>query len=229
MLLCRAPAARGDDFDKLGGRLLATILREGQTHTHTALGFHELEALPPVLRDSRSSFLIVKTDLGNFAKLLVSPGFRKQPGGREPLVPLLLVERYEVFDAGNPGSRLARGKNLALFPGFQLDLDTGQVVPEGLGGDLLFTARGNEDGFVSSLGAARISTLEKPPALPADAAGIPSEGRVVRPADFTGRYHLVADGHWRGLLDSERGYCRLGHRKFSVRCQRLGLPGHRQG
>ena len=27
-----------------------------------------------------------------------------------------------------------------LFGGFRLDLDTGQVVPDGLGGDLLFNA-----------------------------------------------------------------------------------------
>ena len=143
----------------------------------------------------------MKTDLGNFAKLLVLPGFRKRPDGKGPLVPLLVVERFEVFDAGNPATRLARGKNVMLFPGFQLDLDTGQVVPEGLGGDLSFTARGNEDGTISGVGSARISTLDTPPALPPTAAGIPSEGRVVRPADFAGRFRLNANGQWSGLLE----------------------------
>ena len=88
-----------------------------------------------------------------------------------------------------------------LFPGFQLDLDTGQVVPEGLGGDLVFTARGDEDGIISSLGPARISTLDRPPSLPPTAPGIPSEGRVVRPADFSGRFRLAANGQWSGLLE----------------------------
>jgi biopolymer transport protein ExbD len=111
------------------------------------------------------------------------------------------VEPFEVFDAGNPGARLARGKHLMLFPGFQLDLDTGQVVPEGLGGDLVFTVRGDGDGIISGLGPARISTLDRPPSLPPTAPGIPSEGRVVRPADFSGRFRLAANGQWSGLLE----------------------------
>ena len=200
-LLIPLNAARSDEFDRLGGSVLAGLLRDGQTHAHATLDFRELEALLPVLRDSRSALLIVKTDQGNLGQLLVSPGFRKRPGGREPLVPLLQVERYEVFDGGNPATRLARGRNLMLFSGFQLDLDTGQVVPEGLGGDLLFTARGNEDGIISSLGSTRISTLDRPPSLPPSAPGMPSEGRVVRPADFSGRFRLAANGQWTGLLE----------------------------
>lgn len=200
-LLVPSSAVRGDEFDRLGGAALAALLRDAQTRTHPALGFRELEALPSVLRDTRSALLIVKTDQGNLAQLLVSPGFRKRPGDKGPLVPLLLVERFEVFDSGNPGARLARGKDLTLFPGFQLDLDTGQVVPEGLGGDLVFNARGEEDGVVSSLGPARISTLERLPSLPPTAPGIPSEGRLVRPADFSGRFRLAANGQWSGLLE----------------------------
>ena len=107
VLLIPPSAARGDEFDRLGGGALAALLRDAQTRTHTALGFRELEALPSVLRDTRSALLIVKTDQGNLAQLLVSPGFRKRPGGKGPLVPLLLVERFEVFDSGNPGARLA--------------------------------------------------------------------------------------------------------------------------
>jgi biopolymer transport protein ExbD len=200
-LLVPSSAVRGDEFDRLGGATLAALLRDGQTRTHPALDFRELEALPTVLRDTRSALLIVKTDQGNLAQLLVSPGFRKRPGGNAPLVPLLLVERFEVFDSGNPGARLARGKNLTLFPGFQLDLDTGQVVPEGMGGDLVFTARGDEDGVVSSLSSSRISTLERAPSLSPTAPGIPSEGRIVRPADFSGRFRLSANGQWSGLLE----------------------------
>jgi hypothetical protein len=201
LLVIPLTATRGDEFDRLGGGALAALVRDPHTRTHPALGFRELEALPPVLRDTRSALLIVKTDQGNLAELLVSPGFRKRPGGKGPLVPLLLVERFEVFDGGNPGARLARGKDVMLFPGFQLDLDTGHVVPEGLGGDLVFTARGDEDGVVSGVGPARISTLDKPPTLRPTAPGLPSEGRLVRPADFSGRFRLAANGQWSGLLE----------------------------
>ncbi len=201
ILLILPSATRGDEFDRLGEGALAAILSDVRTRTHSALNFRELEALPAVLRDTRSALLIVKTDQGNLAQLLVSPGFRQRPGGKGPLVPLLLVERYEVFEAGHTGARLARGKNLMLFPGWKLDLDTGQVVPEGLGGDLVFTARGDEDGTISSLDSARISTLDRPPALPPAAPGVPSEGRVVRPSDFAGRFRLAANGQWSGLLN----------------------------
>ena len=52
VLLMPQSAARGDEFDRLGGGALAALLRDAQTRTHPALGFRELEALPPVLRDS---------------------------------------------------------------------------------------------------------------------------------------------------------------------------------
>ena len=114
---------------------------------------------------------------------------------------MILVERFAVFDGGHPASRLARGKDLMLFPGFQLDLDTGGVVPEGLGGDILFTAQGEEDGTIRPIGPARMVTLGKPPVLPPAVPGLPSEGRAMRSADFAGRYRLVANGHWSGQLE----------------------------
>ena len=72
---------------------------------------------------------------GNLAKMLVSPGLRKlKPSEKDgPLVPVLVMERFETIDAGDRRSFKARGKELTLFDGFQFDLDAGQVVPEGLG------------------------------------------------------------------------------------------------
>jgi hypothetical protein len=192
---------QGDEFERISGNILAALFREPGLHIRPALGFRELEALPSVLHDSRGALLLVKTDLGNLARLQVSPGFRRGPKNQGPPVPVLHVERFEVFDGGHPGSRLARGKGLTLFPGFQLDLDSGQVVPEGFGGDLLFTARGQEDGTVGTLGTARMATLVKPPGLPPPAPGLPSEGKIARPGDFAGRFHLVANGQWSGLLE----------------------------
>jgi hypothetical protein len=179
------------------------LLRDKIAKPRPALTFGEIEALPQVLKDVRDALLIVKTDQGNLARVLVSPGFRKRPGDQGPMVPLLLLERFDVFDSGNPAAQLAQGRNLALFPGFQLDLDTGQVVPEGLGGDLLFSAQGQGAGIVKGVGSAVIATLEGPPALPPPTArpGVPSEGRIVRPGDFSGRFRLAANGQWSGLLE----------------------------
>jgi hypothetical protein len=199
--LCLQTPVLGDEFERMGGNVLAALWANPGLQIRPNVAFRELEALPQVLRDSRGALLIVRTGLGNLARLQVSPGFRRRPQNEGPLVPILLVERFEVFDGGHPGSRLARGKELTLFPGFQLDLDTGQIVPEGMGGDLLFAARGQDDGTLSTLGAARMATMAKPPNLPPTAAGLPSEGIIARPGDFAGRFRLLANGQWSGLLE----------------------------
>ena len=135
----------------------------------------DLEALPAVLRDERAALVIAKTDQGNLAKLLVSAGLRKlKPSEKEgPLVPVLILERFETIDAGDRRSFKARGKEVMLFDGFQFDLDTGQVVPEGLGGDILFStgaARGpaaGRSGRIASLHARETD----PRCLPRSRAG----------------------------------------------------------
>ena len=104
----------GDDFERLSGDVLGTLWRSSQLKSHPGLSFRELESLPSVLRDARSALVLVKTDQGNLARLLVSPGFRNLTAGnaeskradKKALVPILLVERYEVFEPGKAGNRL---------------------------------------------------------------------------------------------------------------------------
>ena len=139
-LIGLAAASRGDEFGRLEGPLFFDLIGRPDAHAHPSLTVRELEALPVVLRDERTAFVIVKTDQGNLAKMLVSPGLRKlKPSEKDgPLVPVLILERFETIDAGDRRSFKARGKELMLFDGFQFDLDAGQVVPEGLGGDIVF-------------------------------------------------------------------------------------------
>jgi hypothetical protein len=196
-----ARATQGDEFDSLKGEVVSSLWRDPGTQTHTTLSFRELEALPTVLHDSRATLILVLTDRGNLAKLMVTPGLRKVPGKQGAAVPLIVVERFEVYDAYKPGSRLARGRELSLFSGLQFDLDTGQIVPDGLGGDLVFTARGEGDGSIAPLGGARLASLSRPPKLTEPPADHPSAGKLVRPADYSGRYRLVANGQWSGQLE----------------------------
>jgi hypothetical protein len=88
-----------------------------------------------------------------------------------------------------------------LFDGFQFDLDAGQVVPEGLGGDIVFASRAPEDPRLAALGESRLYTLDKPPAAPKSVPGKPSGARGVQPGDFAGRYYLIANGQWSGTLE----------------------------
>ena len=71
--------------------------------------------------------LIVKTNGGRNAKLLVHPAAQKTDATHS--VPTLLIDRYVTYKEGEERTLLATGKNLALFPGFRLSLDMGQVVP----------------------------------------------------------------------------------------------------
>ncbi|QEH37918.1 hypothetical protein OJF2_65130 [Aquisphaera giovannonii] len=193
-------AALADDFDRLDGEVLGKLLRDPKTKSPASLGFRELEALPTALRGVSSPLIVLKTDQGNYARLLVAPGFHKRKDPPGALVPVLVIERFDTFDGGQAGTRVAKGKDVTLFPGFRVDLDTGRIVPEGLGGDLRFAAKGENDGLLAAIEPARLATLDARPPLPAEKASGPSAGKVVRASDYAGKYRLVADNQWSGEL-----------------------------
>ncbi len=114
----------------------------------------------------------------------------------------MILDRYATYDAGDRKSFKSRGRDVTLFAGFWFDLDTGQVVPEGFGGDIRFAGQGKEGPRLSAIGSNRLLyTLEKPLPVPSPAPGRPSSGRAVQPADFAGRYDLIANGQWTGRLE----------------------------
>ncbi len=197
MLLAPA-AARADEFDRFDGPALNRAIREPETRGREGLTVPELGALPRVLKDQRAAVLAVRTTEGNPARLRVAPAFRKSPHGGDPL-PILVVERLETFEAGPATSRLAQGKDVVLFDGFRLDLDTGQIVPEGQGGDLQYSAEGG--GRLVALDTARLFLIDEVPQPTGPAAARPAAGRGVQPSDVSGRYHLAANGQWSGLLE----------------------------
>ncbi len=191
----------GDEFERIEGEALAGLPRDSEATARPELTMGDLEALPNLLRDTRSAFLVATTDQGNVTRLLVVPGLRKPPGGDQAPIPVVVLERFDTFDAGNRANRLARGRDLILFDGFQVDLDSGQVVPDGQGGDLRFQTQGESGPRLASVGKARLYSLKKLPVSPDPAHDRPSIGRIVLPTDFNGRYRLFANGQWSGTLD----------------------------
>jgi hypothetical protein len=198
-----AALAWGDEFERIEGEALAAVPRSKDATPREQLTIREMDALPSVLRESRSALLVATTGQGNFARLLVSLALRKAPGSDREPEPVLVLERFDTFEAGNLANRLARGKDLILFDGFRVDLDSGQVVPEDQGGDLQFQfPAGGEGGpRLLALGKAKLYTLAKAPILESAASARPSIGRAVLPGDFAGRYRLFANGQWSGVLD----------------------------
>ncbi|MDB5349834.1 MAG: hypothetical protein JWN86_1081 [Planctomycetota bacterium] len=194
-----------DDFDRLEGPSLSGIPKHADSMARESLTIVELGALPNILAGARSPFLVVKTDEGNYARLLVSPALRKPPGGQGEPIPILIVERFDTFEGNSATRRIARGRDLTLFDGFRLDLDSGQVVPDGQGGDLQFVGKGESGARLTATKPAQIFTLAKTP-LPTSAGGSkPSVGRTIAPEDFAGTYRLFANGQSSGRLELKVG------------------------
>ncbi len=198
-----AGRGRGDEFGRLVGPPLFDLSQRADAHSRAKLSVRAIEALPEVLRGERAAFALVTTDQGNVAKLLLSFGMRKRAGkaGKSDLVPVLIVDRFETIDAADRMSYKARGRDTILFDGFQVDLDTGQVVPEGFGGDIRLVGSGDDGPELQALGTNKLYTFEKPLPVSASTPGRPSSGRAVLPTDFDGRYQLMANGQTSGSLE----------------------------
>jgi hypothetical protein len=196
-------AARADEFGRLEGAALFDIPGRAGARATAALSYRELEALPSSLSDERAAFVLVKTDHGNLAKLLVTAAFKKRAPAEAGTtsVPVIILERFETIDSLDRRSFKARGKGITLFEGLQYDLDTGQVVPDRMGGDIVCDAQGAAEPGLKAVGPSRLFTLQKPLPRASAIAGQPSSGRAILLGDFNGRFDLMADGQWSGRLD----------------------------
>jgi hypothetical protein len=192
---------RADDFDRLEGKVLADLPAGPDAAAHRRLSVEDIGALPRVLKGLRTAAVVVKTDRGNLCRVLVAPGLRKSPNGQGEPFPVLVLERFTTFEGGPATTRIARGRDLLLYDGFRIDLDSGQVVPEGQGEDLRFVAKADGGPALEGVGEVRLYTLKRSPLSDTPAAGQPSVGRAVVPTDYDGRYHLYANGQWSGVLD----------------------------
>ena len=198
------PPARADEFEQIEGSALFEIPARPGTRPAGVLTFRDLDALPTVLRDERAALLIVVSDSGNVAKILVSAAFKKaQPDekGDSTTAPVLIIERFETIDSVDRRSIKARGKSVMLFEGFKFDVDSGHVVPDRMGADLVFSSAGASEPGLQAVGTSRLYTIEKPLPPAQVAVGQPSSGREILTGDFTGRFNLVADGQLSGRLD----------------------------
>ncbi len=205
ILLIAAALAHADSFAELDGPAFFALPRRQDAHLHHSLSTAALEALPEVMPGQHSAFILVQTDQGALAKLLVTAGFRKPAVSAKSgaLIPVLNLDKFATIDAGDRQSITAGGSDVMLFHGFQLDLDTGHIVPPGMGGDIEFATGGPDGPRLAAVGDCRLITFEKP--VPARAvagqSGRPSVGRLIQPTDYAGRYRLIANGQWSGTLE----------------------------
>ena len=202
-----APMAQGDDFSRMIGAPLFDIPKRAGAVGTPRLSLRTIESLPEVVRGERSALIVATTDQGNLAKLLVSPGLRRQASavGKPALVPVISLDRFETIDRGDRVGRKARGRDVVLFDGFEFDLDSGQVVPAGFGGDVAYTSGGAAGPELVAVGQNKLYAIDGPLSLPGSEPGRPSSGAAILPTDFDGRFTLISNGQMSGALELSVG------------------------
>jgi hypothetical protein len=203
-LLAWPALSRADDFDRYTNPVLAKA--------PGAEGVQELKQLTPeqmadndrVISDATGALVVVRTNQGRYAKLLVRPAQRKIDANTK--LPILSIERYTTYREGEERAIQAHGENLELFDGFRLSLDMGQVVPEAVGGDVRFVVQG-EKNYLEPLGKAQLFLVTKalPGTEPEKASG-PTAGASFEPRFFNGTYKLYDDGRRSGTLKLQVGH-----------------------
>jgi hypothetical protein len=227
-----SPLRAADEFDYYTNPVLARLVEVKDTREIKQLTQSMIVENDRVLPRASAAFLVVRTNQGRYAKLLVQVARQKVEGQRS--IPMLLVDRYMTYKEGEERALQARGRNLSLFPGFRFSLDLGQVVPEELGGDLRFVSEGGKT-YTEPLGKTKLYLVTKalPDAVPKKGLKLVM-GDTFEPRYFNGTYQLHDDGRRSGRLILKVGedgsvsgsyYSDKDGAKYEVN-GRIGMPKH---
>lgn len=195
-IICVAQSVPAIDvFDRHDAAILKQIVEAGTAQTELTQA--QVAKLKPLAKDIESTCLVVETNGGNLAKVLVSWGFRKQRDAAKP-TPVLMLDRYVTYEQGRGDSSLANGVNVMIFPGYKFDFDLGQIVPDGFDADIEFT----DKGAVKCLDIVKLHTVNGSQ-LPAseEAAPVKKQGEIISPEDFSGIWNVDGDGRFIGEWD----------------------------
>lgn len=198
LVLTLCGAARADAFDDYTNIHLQKLLASKNVEKAQQLPLDELVTNSDVLPGLRSAFLVVRTNEGRLAKLLVQRA--QQKVGGDMFFPIVLVERFLTFREGEDRTVWTQSKNLRLFHDFRLSLDIGQIVPPALPADLRLHAEGGK-AYLEAIGKAELYLVTKHLAE----AAPPKGGKVAvgdkfEPRFFEGVYKLHDDGRRAGEL-----------------------------
>src|SRR5947209_20048000 len=119
--LALAAAARADAFDEYTNPLLGKATASDAVREMKQVTADDLLNNDRVLKGVDGTVLIVRTNDGRNAKLLIHPARQKTDATHS--VPTLYLDRFVAYKEGDERAVLTSGQNLALFPGFRLSLD----------------------------------------------------------------------------------------------------------
>ena len=203
VLLAVPTGVGADSFDHYLNPILAKIPDSKSAEKLGQLTADVMIDHSRVLPGVNGTFVVVKTNEGRWAKLLVQPARHKVSATVS--VPIALVERFVTYREGEERTVVARGENTRLFHDFRLNLDIGQIVPADLGGDLRLVAKG-DNVHLEPVGKAEMYLLKKhlPEATPKKGVKL-IVGEKFEPRYFNGAYKLYDDGRRSGTLHLKVG------------------------
>jgi len=199
-------SVRGDGFDLYTNAILEKVPK--------AAGVKEIKQLTPemifdnnsVLPEIASAFVIVQTNEGRFAKLLVQAAKKQLSDEQKTQINIVLIERFVTYRPGTERTEVVKGGNVILFDGFQFSLDMGQVVPSTLNPDLRFIAKEDKKAevYLEPVGRAKMFLLTKaiPEATPKKTAKFVL-GETFESKYFNGKFQVFDDGRRSGTLQLE--------------------------
>ncbi len=192
------PICAADAFDRYTNPILAKVPRADGVQAVAQLSREQIIDNDRTLPGTSGAFVVVRTNDNRWSKLLVQYALHRAGDGKT--VPMVSMERFVTFKEGQEQAVQAASQNVNLYPGFRLNLDLGQVVPESLGGDLRFVLNGDK-AYLEALNNAKLYLVTKP--LP-EAAPKKGEKLVVGerfdPKYFEGTFQLHDDGRRSGKL-----------------------------
>lgn len=188
-----------DRFDVYSRPALAKLINSETVVIRKKVSTEDLAEHDRVLPKVSASFLVVRTNGNRFSKLQVVPG--RQKVGDDKFLPVLIVEKFVTFKDGEERAIASSGSGVTLYPGFRLNLDLGQIVPDDLPGDL-FVRTDTGQLYAEPIGKAQMwqAVLNLPDPLPAQ-SGKPVPGEKFLLEHWNGSYLLHDDGRRSGTLE----------------------------
>lgn len=187
-----------DSFDNYTNVILARVPSAKEAQLIKELTPEVMVEHSRTLPGITATFIVVRTNDGKYAKLLVQAAQQKVSATES--VPILLIERFVTFREGEERTVHVQGQNVRLFEGFRFSLDLGQVVPKSLGGDVRFVV--NKDKvFAEPVNKAEIYLVTKhfPEATLKKGEKLVL-GATFEPRYFNGTFKLYDDGRRSGIL-----------------------------
>ena len=188
-----------EPFDLLGRSELARL--SASFEAVESLDGKKMSQADGRLLGSPGTLLIVKTQQGRWARVLVSQARQKLEGDKS--LPIVFVDRFATCMDGEERALVQTGKEVRLFLGFRFSLDLGQVVPPEVPADFVILAEGKGLKIQKEKGTELWIAKQEVVAPKVGKPGAIDISKPFGPHWFTGHYRLYDDGRRMGRMEIE--------------------------